>query len=67
MQLLRQELAHARKTAKTDALTGLLNRRAFDQILNEYIENYEQSNTGLCLLILDVDHFKQVNDTFMQA
>jgi len=64
MQLLREELAHARKTAKTDALTGLLNRRAFDQKLNEYIENYEQSNAGLCLLILDIDHFKQVNDTF---
>lgn len=64
MQLLRQELAHARETAKTDALTGLLNRRAFDQKLNEYIENHKQSNAELCLLILDIDHFKRINDTF---
>jgi len=64
MQLLRQELEHARETAKTDALTGLLNRRAFDQKLNEYIEIHQQNNDDLCLLILDIDHFKQVNDTF---
>jgi diguanylate cyclase len=64
MQLLRQELAHARETAKTDALTGLLNRRAFDQKLNEYIESHKQSNVELCLLILDIDCFKQINDTF---
>jgi diguanylate cyclase len=64
MQLLRQELAHARETAKTDALTGLLNRRAFDQKLNEYIENHKQGNADLCLLILDIDHFKRINDTF---
>jgi diguanylate cyclase len=64
MQLLRQELAHARETAKTDALTGLLNRRAFDQKLNEYIEIHKQSNAELCLLILDIDHFKRINDTF---
>jgi diguanylate cyclase len=64
IQLLRRELAHARETAKTDALTGLLNRRAFDQKLNEHIEIHKQNDIDLCLLILDIDHFKQVNDTF---
>jgi len=64
MQLMSQELAHARETAKTDALTGLFNRRAFDQKLDEYIEFHKQNNSELCLLILDLDHFKQVNDTF---
>jgi len=64
MQLLRQELAQARETAKTDALTGLFNRRAFDQKLNECIGTHKQNNFELCLLILDIDHFKQVNDTF---
>ncbi|MGZ4968089.1 MAG: GGDEF domain-containing protein [Methylobacter sp.] len=64
MQLLRQELAHARESAKTDALTGLLNRRAFDQKLHEHIEAHRRNNIDLCLLILDIDHFKQVNDTF---
>jgi len=64
MQLLRQELAHARESAKTDALTGLLNRRAFDQKLHEHIEAHRRNDIDLCLLILDIDHFKQVNDTF---
>ncbi|WP_333873272.1 GGDEF domain-containing protein [Methylobacter sp.] len=64
MQSLRQELAHARETAKTDALTGLLNRRAFDQKLDEYIEIHKQNDIELCLLILDIDHFKLINDTF---
>jgi diguanylate cyclase len=64
MQLLRKELAQARETAKTDALTGLFNRGTFDQKLNEYIETHKQNNIELCLLILDLDHFKQINDTF---
>ncbi len=64
MQRLRKELAHVRETAKTDALTGILNRRAFDQKLNEFIETHAHNGLELCLLILDIDHFKQVNDTF---
>ncbi|TRX00518.1 GGDEF domain-containing protein [Candidatus Methylobacter oryzae] len=64
MQRLRQELAQVRETAKTDALTGLLNRRAFDQKLNEFVETHQHNALDLCLLILDIDHFKQVNDTF---
>lgn len=64
MQFLRHELAQAREIAKTDALTGLFNRRAFDQKLNEYFETHKQNNFELCLLILDLDHFKQVNDMF---
>ncbi|MGZ8174491.1 MULTISPECIES: GGDEF domain-containing protein [Methylobacter] len=65
MQLLRQDLAQARETAKTDALTGLFNRRAFDQKLDECIEKtHKQNDSELCLLILDLDHFKQINDTF---
>lgn len=64
MQLLRQDLTQAHQTAKTDALTGLFNRGAFDQKLDEHIETHKQNDNELCLLILDLDHFKQVNDTF---
>ena len=64
MQSLRQELAIAHETAKTDALTGLLNRRAFDQHLNQHIDAHKQNDVELCLLMLDLDHFKKVNDTF---
>ncbi len=64
MQLLRQDLAQAHQTAKTDALTGLFNRGTFDQQLDELIKTHKQNDCELCLLILDLDHFKQVNDTF---
>lgn len=62
MEQLRAELAQVRQIAVTDGLTGLLNRRAFDQTLNEIIEQSEGETT--CLSLLDIDHFKRVNDTY---
>jgi diguanylate cyclase len=61
LKQLRQELVQAHETAKTDALTGLLNRGAFDKNLDTHIKN---NNSKLCLLMLDLDHFKNVNDTY---
>lgn len=61
MDQLRLELVQARQVAVTDGLTGLLNRRAFDQKLAEIIEQTEPDYT--CLAMLDIDHFKRVNDT----
>ncbi|MDD2739192.1 MAG: GGDEF domain-containing protein [Methylomonas lenta] len=62
MEQLRAELAQVRQIAVTDGLTGLLNRRAFDQTLSEIIEQSGSETT--CLSMLDIDHFKQVNDTY---
>jgi len=61
MDALRMELQQVRQVAATDGLTGLLNRRAFDQTLAEIIE---QPQPDTCLTILDIDHFKRVNDTY---
>ncbi|SDO27282.1 diguanylate cyclase (GGDEF) domain-containing protein [Psychrobacillus sp. OK028] len=47
----------------TDGLTGLNNRRFFIEKLNEYILQSKQHNSPFSLLMLDVDHFKLVNDT----
>lgn len=47
----------------TDGLTGLKNRRFFMEKLNEYIYHCKQTNSPFSLLMLDVDHFKLVNDT----
>lgn len=47
----------------TDELTGLLNRRGFEQTLNEMVENARRDNTEASLIALDMDHFKQLNDT----
>ncbi len=50
--------------ARTDALTGLPNRRAFDDELVRRIAEWQRKKVTFCLLIADVDHFKAVNDRF---
>lgn len=47
-----------------DGLTRLLNRRAFDDRLNDEYNRSKRYNQPLSLLMLDIDHFKQVNDTY---
>lgn len=49
--------------ATTDPLTGLNNRRAFDHRLQLELAIVERRQTPLSLLMLDVDHFKNINDT----
>lgn len=48
--------------AHTDALTGLLNRRALDELLPLELERAARSGSPLCLAMLDLDHFKAYND-----
>jgi diguanylate cyclase (GGDEF)-like protein len=50
--------------AETDALTGLYNRRKLEQRLREEIQRSQRSRKPLALLLLDIDHFKKVNDTY---
>jgi diguanylate cyclase (GGDEF)-like protein len=52
-----------RREAHTDVLTGLANRRAFDIELARRISQRQRQGTKLCLLAMDVDHFKTINDT----
>ncbi|MCP1199649.1 GGDEF domain-containing protein [Notoacmeibacter sp. MSK16QG-6] len=49
--------------ALTDGLTGMQNRRYFDDALREYMEEFGRIDRPIGLLILDLDHFKNVNDT----
>lgn len=50
--------------ATTDPLTGLSNRRRFDELLNEAIARAERFSRKLTILMVDADHFKKVNDTY---
>lgn len=61
IEQLRDELSQVREIAKTDALTGLLNRRAFDHALNAFVTSCSPQNG--CLILWDLDHFKRINDT----
>jgi diguanylate cyclase (GGDEF)-like protein/PAS domain S-box-containing protein len=50
--------------SRTDPLTGLLNRRAFDEILESEFSRYKRNRDVYSLLILDIDHFKLINDKY---
>ncbi len=61
---LKSELSQARQEAMKDALTGLGNRRAFDAEMDELIQDRRQSHSNFCVIIADLDFFKNVNDTY---
>jgi diguanylate cyclase (GGDEF)-like protein len=53
-----------RHTAATDYLTGVLNRRSIMPCFYRLQEQFEQSGTPFCVVIGDIDNFKQINDTY---
>src|SRR5688572_22004081 len=55
------------RLASVDGLTGVSNRREFDERLPEAIAKRRDGDPPLSLLLLDIDHFKAVNDTFGHA
>lgn len=59
--------AEVLKYASMDALTGLNNRRQFETRLKQEVSNSKRNNTPLCCMMLDVDYFKKVNDTYGHA
>src|SRR5205085_1012026 len=61
---LRQNVQLSLEMAITDQLTGLHNRRYMARHLDTLITNAERSSKPLAFLILDIDHFKSVNDTY---
>lgn len=64
IESLRIELEQVREESLIDALTGLANRRAFDQMLDE-ITNEKSGNSPIfSIVIADIDHFKKFNDTY---
>ncbi len=61
---LEQAREQFRLAAITDPLTGAYNRRWFTQILHQYTAQPVPSFTYLVLMIIDIDHFKTINDTY---
>jgi len=60
---LGETLEALRQLATRDQLTGLLNRREFDRIMAEEAERCRRFGQPLALVMVDIDHFKAVNDT----
>jgi diguanylate cyclase len=59
---LRTEFQRVRQESLLDPLTGIKNRRAFDHSLKECCEQARAQGEELCLLMVDIDHFKKIND-----
>jgi diguanylate cyclase (GGDEF)-like protein len=52
------------KGSKTDALTGVANRRHFDSVLKAEVNRNARSGSNCALILLDIDHFKRINDSY---
>jgi diguanylate cyclase len=61
---LREHLLQVRRDATTDGLTNLSNRKAFDEELERACADADAQGSSLHLAVLDIDHFKQFNDTW---
>jgi len=59
-----ETLNMAENRASHDELTGLWNRRSFNERLLETIQRSRRHGSRFCILMMDVDHFKLVNDTY---
>jgi diguanylate cyclase (GGDEF)-like protein len=58
------EIDEVSKRARQDALTGLANRRSFDEHLRRLLNEAERFGQPLSLVLADIDHFKRINDTW---
>lgn len=62
VQQLREHFEQARREALSDSLTGLANRKNFEQTLTLFAKAAVDNNEPLALMLLDIDHFKLFND-----
>lgn len=64
MTELKRDLEQVRREAMTDGLTGLTNRKSFDEKIKQISEQSAKENKIYTLLLLDIDHFKAFNDNY---
>jgi len=62
ISILKAELENSKKEASTDPLTGLYNRRVFEAIYNQFVDD-DNNTDDITLIMMDVDKFKVFNDT----
>ena len=66
-QALERTIGTLRQQAARDGLTGLFNRRSLDAYLPDAMQRCASSGMPLCVLMIDIDHFKPLNDTLGHA
>ncbi|RJP84777.1 MAG: diguanylate cyclase [Desulfobacteraceae bacterium] len=62
--LLKQKTEEIQRISRVDVLTGLYNRRYFDEIFNIQWKAAVRNSTPMTIVIADIDHFKRINDTY---
>lgn len=67
LEMQTRQLQSYLSEARTDALTGLANRRALDQMLDQRFEVYRGGGRSFVICLIDVDRFKNINDTYGHA
>lgn len=67
LERLREQSEAFERQAREDALTGLANRRAFDELLAYEFARAGRSDQPLCVALVDLDHFKRINDDYSHA
>lgn len=61
---VKKQLLEANQSMRLDHLTQSFNRKSFEEQSSKYHQLYQISKTPVCLLMVDIDHFKKVNDTY---
>ena len=61
---LKTNLEEVSLQVSLDGLTGIANRKGFDETLKNQLRDSKENNKSLCLLMVDVDNFKKFNDTY---
>lgn len=64
IEMLREKLEATRLESLTDPLTGLSNRKHFEEVLRASVEAAAQTGTAMSLIVLDIDFFKRFNDLY---
>ncbi len=66
-QMIHAENENLKSKVNTDELTGLKNRRAYNSEVAAEVERARRMESSLCLMVIDIDFFKKVNDTYGHA
>jgi len=64
IKVLEKQIEELKLLSKIDSLTGVLNKRAGMELLDQVIKGYEDNSSKVTIVFLDIDNFKEVNDTY---
>jgi diguanylate cyclase (GGDEF)-like protein len=64
LDVIATQIGELEQMAMLDSLTGLANRRAFDQCIDELVRQHGRNGQSLALVLIDVDYFKRYNDLY---